>query len=405
MNTNGISKGKGKGKADLQTIVNRFLPDYQQHHTMSFQQRHVCHQITQCRTAALGGQAVECSHCDFTQIRYHSCRNRHCPKCQQRATQQWVEQQTASLLPAPYFHLVFTLPHELNAIIKRHDDQLYPLLFQAAWETIRQLGADKKRLNGQMGMTAMLHTWGQNLSQHVHLHCLIPGGALAKDKQHWHPASSDYLFPVRALSRLFRGKMVSLLRTTLIEKQLLSSNQTGQLLDKLMAKDWVVYARSTLTNAKSVVAYLARYTHKSAISNHRICDVDKQHVSFKWKDYRDGKQKVLQLGGEEFLRRYLLHVLPKGFMRVRHYGFLANRCRRDNATRITAAIHRQSTQTKENIAVNSDTGKQVAMPDSTDEKMTTDTTCCPCPKCHQGILLVRGLVSPQYRQTATLINH
>ena len=389
-----------KTNANLQQIIQQFLPAYQQQHAMSWQQDHVCHQISQCRTAALGGQVIECSHCDFKQIRYHSCRNRHCPQCQQQATKQWVARQTAQLLPTPYFHLVFTLPHELNALIKQHDKVLYDALFQSAWRTIKQLGADKKRLNGEMGMTAVLHTWGQNLNQHVHLHCLMPGGALSKDQRQWQTVNGDYLFPVRAASRLFRGKMVSLLRALIIEQQWLTRQQAQQLLDKLMAKDWIVYAKSTLQHTKSVIAYLARYTHKAAISNQRICQVNDQQVHFTWKDYRDGQQKICQLSGEEFLRRYLLHVLPKRYMRIRHYGFLANRCRQQKLHCIHTAITRQALAEAAPLPPTPCLPPETRQPD-----VIVTPTSCPCPKCKKGQLLVRGFVSLVKRATTKLIVH
>jgi hypothetical protein len=196
----------------IQAVFDRFLPAYRQHHGLSAPQRNASHAILACRTEALGGQWVHCTHCDFEQTRYHSCRNRHCPQCQQQATQQWCEKQMQQVLPVNYFHLVFTLPHELNGWVGLYPQVIYQLLFQCAWETLKTFGADPKRLGGEMGMTAVLHSWGQNLLRHVHLHCLVPGGALSDDQQHWHWAKSTYLFPVRALTRVFRGKMVSALR-------------------------------------------------------------------------------------------------------------------------------------------------------------------------------------------------
>jgi len=378
-------------KASVQAILNQFLPAYKQRHSLSFQQARTCSQLTQCRTAALGAQYVTCDQCEFTQIRYHSCRNRHCPQCQQRATQQWSDRQTQNLLPEHYYHLVFTLPHELNGWIKQNPALIYRLLFQSAWQTIQQFGADKKRLDGQMGMTAVLHTWGQNLSQHVHLHCLIPGGALSQDKQHWHRAKSNYLFPVRALSRVFRGKMVSALRQSNQACESLTATEVNQRLNRLMTKDWVVYAKSTLNKAHAVVHYLARYTYKAAISNARIMHVDKNIVRFRWKDYRDNQQKMMTLTGDEFIRRYLLHVLPKGFMRIRHFGFLANRCRADKLACIRNRIaeserHMESVQTTTKAS------------DSQIVNRPGSQASCQCPKCRQGVLLVRFEMRPKQKR-------
>jgi len=374
--------------ASVQAILNQFLPAFKQHHALSFHQERTCSQLTQCRTAVLGGQYVTCNQCEFTQIRYHSCRNRHCPQCQQRATQDWSDRQTLGLLPENYYHLVFTLPHELNGWAKQNPALIYRLLFQSAWQTIQQFGADKKRLNGQMGMTAVLHTWGQNLNQHVHLHCLIPGGALSQDQQHWHRAKSDYLFPVRALSRVFRGKMVSALRQA-NESDELPTTALNQLLNGLMTKDWVVYAKSTLNKAHAVVRYLARYTYKAAISNSRIVQIDENSVRFHWKDYRDNQQKIMAVSGEEFIRRYLLHVLPKGFMRIRHFGFLANRCR----TAKLACIRRrivESAQSSESV--------QTATKKPETKPKSTFQADCQCPKCRRGVLRMRYEISPKRKR-------
>ena len=195
--------------ASMQSVFARFMGQYQQHHRLSTAQHRVCRHIGLCRTDALGGQFVHCDQCDFNQLRYHSCRNRHCPKCQRQASDQWCEQQLQHVVPVTYYHVVFTIPHSLNAWVQCHPETLYRGLFDSVWHTIKTFGQDPKRLDGQMGMSAALHTWGQTMSQHVHLHCLIPGGALSADQQQWHPARSHHLFPVKALSRHFRGTMVS----------------------------------------------------------------------------------------------------------------------------------------------------------------------------------------------------
>jgi len=367
----------------LQGILSQFVGNYAQQHNISPARYKVIRHLTACRTPALGGQFVHCDNCDFQQHRYHSCRNRHCPKCQQKATRQWCEEQQEKLLPVPYYHLVFTLPHELNPWVQCHDDVVYQCLFAAAWHTLKTFAADKKRLNGELGMTAILHTWGQNLSRHVHLHCLVPGGALLTGQQstdqtvadqpsEWHPAKSNYLFPVRALSRHFRGKMVSALRHAWKQKALprLAPADVNQTLNRVMAKEWVVYSKSHLKQPDTIVRYLGRYTRKIAISESRIRTVSEHHVTFDYKDYRDNKDKQMRLDGAEFLRRFLLHVLPQGFMRIRHYGFLSNRSRKQKL-----AIIRQCLQ---------------APPREPETKTDAGviSAICPCPKCQKGRLQV-----------------
>lgn len=240
-----------------------------------------------------------------------------------------------------YHHLVFTLPSELNQWVERHPSVVYHLLFQCAWKTLKDFGADPRRLNGQMGMTAVLHTWGENLSRHVHLHCLVPGGALSATDQ-WHAAKSDYLFPVRALSRGFRGRMVSALRQAERSGQLPYINaehDVDKVLDALMGMQWVVYSKPCPSKTKTVIDYLGRYSHRIAISDQRIVAMDEHSVQFSYKYYRENAaRKQLTLNADEFIRRYLLHVLPKGLMRIRHYSFLGNRCRRKNLMTLTAAI-------------------------------------------------------------------
>lgn len=361
----------------LQQVLNQFMPHYRQRHRLSAQQGKVCAAIGVCRTEVLGGQRVRCERCGFEQARYHSCRNRHCPQCQSRATQHWCDKQLQQVLSVDYFHVVFTLPHALNAWVHWHPEVIYRLLFQCVWQTLKRFGADPKRLNGDLGMTAVLHSWGQNLSRHVHLHCLIPGGAFDKASGQWHCAKSTYLFPVKALSRVFRGTMVSALRHACQTDQLfhLSPVEVDLTLDQLMAKDWVVYSKPTLHHAQTVVKYLSRYAYKIAISDQRIQAMDPTHVTFGWHDYRDSKNKPLCLSGEEFIRRFLLHVLPQGFTRIRHYGFLANRCRETQLTLIRHAL------------------KHPELEKRTSKPAQTGFTC-PCPKCHKGELRVQYEIAP-----------
>lgn len=363
---------------NLQGVLARFLDRDQR---LSPRQWQVCSHIQACRTAALGGLKRHCDHCDYEVPQYHACRDRHCPQCQWRASKRWCEQQQAAVLPVTYYHLVFTLPHTLNRWVQLHSKVIYGLLFHSVWNTLKTFAADPKRLGGELGMTAVLHTWGQNLSQHVHLHCLIPGGALSPDGQ-WRQARGDYLFPVRALSRVFRGKRVSALRAAAQHGELHRITRPGDLdntLDMLMQTEWVVYSKSCVSHTESVVAYLARYSHRIAISDQRLLGVEDDQVLFRYKDYRDhDAQKVMRLSGAEFIRRFLLHVLPKGLMRLRHYGFLANRCRAQKLQRIRIALGRDSepTQARE------------------DDAASNPFEGYPCPKCHQGMMCILTLLPP-----------
>ena len=323
--------------ATLQHALQRFLDPS----GLDLQRQRVCGHLLACRTEAMGGMVLRCTDCAHEQRHYFGCRDRHCPQCQGRAMRQWAERQQAQILPVRYYHVVFTLPHSLNAWVQLHPEVMHRLLFQSAWHTVHSFGRDPKRLGGEMGMSAVLHTWGQNLSQHVHLHCLVPGGALGDDGR-WRAARSNYLFPVRALSRHFRGYMVSVLRKAANAGELHRVTRPGELDDRLnalMATEWVVYCKDCLEHTPSVVDYLARYTRRIAISNARILAVDDRQVTLRYKDYRDhDRRKQLVLDGQEFVRRFLLHVLPKGLMRVRHYGFLANRCRRRRLAQIRRAL-------------------------------------------------------------------
>ncbi|MFO8233210.1 MAG: IS91 family transposase [Longimonas sp.] len=347
------------------------------------QRQRVCSHLLGCRTEAMGGWSLQCSDCDYSQTHYFGCRDRHCPQCQGRAMRQWAERRHHDILPVPYYHVVFTLPHELNAWIQLHPEVIHRLLFHSAWATLDAFGRDPKRLNGQMGMTAVLHTWGQNLSQHVHLHCLVPGGALGDDG-HWRCARSNYLFPVRALSRHFRGRMVGALRAAADAGELHRVTRTGEvaaLLKGLMAHEWVVYTKNCLQHTATVVDYLARYTRRIAISNARIEAVDDHGVTLCYKDYRHGgRNRTMTLDGAEFVRRFLLHVLPKGLMRVRHYGLLANRCRRRRLAQIRQAL-------------------AVAEPEANSDDIHHAPALVSCPHCRDTVLQIRAIIPPRMRPT------
>ena len=301
------------------------------------QHRKVMDAIVRCRTAALGGHRDRCSGCGHQAISYNSCRNRHCPKCQSNARDRWLAARSAELLPVPYFHIVFTLPHELSALVLQNKKLLYDLLFRASAATLLEVGRDPKHLGADIGLLSVLHTWGQNLQHHPHVHCVVPGGGLALDGSRWITASSRFFLPVRVLSRVFRGKFTAELKQLLLQgklqfhgslQELASPDHFQGFLRKLFRKDWVVYAKPPFGGAEHVLHYLARYTHRVAISNHRLVSFKDDQVSFRWKDYAAGsKQKVMTVSADAFLRRFLIHVLPKGLVRIRHFGLFANRKR------------------------------------------------------------------------------
>ena len=284
------------------------------------------HALEICRTAALGGHVLKCRGCGHIEVRYNSCRNRHCPKCQQVAKERWIMERESELLDVPYFHIVFTLPHELNPIARQHPKAFYNALFRASWQTINTFAKDVKHLGAKTGMTAVLHTWGQQLSLHPHLHCIVPGGGLNPQGKWLYPKkyakksrrNIKYLFPKKALSKVFRAKFMAELRKALTIEQHIAK--------RVMDKEWVVYAKRPFFGPKQVIEYLGRYTHKIAISNHRLVEIGNGKVKFKYKDYRSGEySKIMTLEATEFIRRFCLHILPSGFMKMRHYGILSSR--------------------------------------------------------------------------------
>lgn len=275
--------------------------------------------IKRCRTADMGGHIDACTSCGTIQISYNSCRNRHCPKCQTKERENWIAAREAELLPVPYFHVVFTLPDKLNQIALHKPKEVYDALFESAWATINVFGHDVKHIGAQTGMISVLHTWGQTLSLHPHVHCIVPGGGLTKCGK-WKAARSKgkYLFPVKAMSKVFRAKYVEVIKQKL-------GNLDKKVVDQLFKKDWVVYAKRPFQNVNSVIEYLGRYTHKIAISNHRIKAIEDNKVTFSYKDYRkDGCKQEMTFEAMEFIRRFSMHVLPKGFVRIRHYGILSS---------------------------------------------------------------------------------
>jgi hypothetical protein len=325
---------------EVADVFRRYGPDYRRTHADSLSpgQRRTMSAIERCRSAALGGHLERCDSCGHERIAYNSCRNRHCPKCQSLARAQWLEHRRAELLPVQYFHVVFTVPEPIAAVAFQNKKVVYGILFRAAGETLRTIAADQKHLGAEIGFIAVLHTWGQTLLHHPHLHCLVPGGGLAPDGGRWIASRPDFFLPVRVLSRLFRRLFLQYLQAAFDAGQLQFFSSLGSLkgdnaftdyLRPLRRTEWVVYAKRPFAGAEQVLDYLARYTHRVAISNNRLLNIKDGRVMFRWKDYRhDDQPKTMTLDASEFIRRFLLHVLPDAFMRIRHYGFLGNRHRR-----------------------------------------------------------------------------
>jgi hypothetical protein len=312
---------------------------------LSLGQFKVMSAIERCRSAALGGHVLQCRACDHTQIAYNSCRNRHCPKCQGSAARRWLEARQAELLPVEYYHVVFTLPAPVRDIAYYNKSVVYGILFKAAAETLLTIAGDPRHLGARIGATLVLHTWGSAMTHHPHVHGIVPGGGLSLDGKHWVACRSGFFLPVRVLSKLFRRLFLEKLgdahRAGMLQffdkHQLLAEEKTfADWLKPLRQIDWVVYAKRPFAGPDAVLAYLSRYTHRVAIANSRLIAMDEQGVTFKWKDYRarEGVQhKTMTLSPDEFMRRFLLHVLPAGFHRIRHYGLIANTTRKDNLTR------------------------------------------------------------------------
>ncbi len=314
---------------------NRFWEGHKSH--FAWVHRKVLDAIVRCRTAALGGHRDKCVRCGHLTASYNSCRNRHCPKCQGNVRAKWLAARSAELLPVPYFHIVFTLPHELSALILQNKRLLYDLLFRTSAASMIELARHPRHLGADIGFLGVLHTWGQNLELHPHVHYIVPAGGLALDGSGWIDSSRRFFLPVKRLSRVFCDEFCDELREFFEQDrlqfhgsllQLASPGAFSHFLWQLGQKDWVVYAKPPFGGAEHVLNYLARYTHRVAISNHRLVAFENDRVSFRWRDYaHGGKKKIMTVSADEFLRRFLLHVLPKGLVRIRHFGLFANRRR------------------------------------------------------------------------------
>lgn len=359
---------------------------YRRAHRLPPSHLKVMRAVEVCRTQVLGGHLKKCDTCGFEHPTYNSCRNRHCPKCQSLTKVKWLQKQTSELLPVGYFHLVFTLPHELNRLILANKKILLALLFKAVSETLLEFG--HTHFKGTLGIIAVLHTWDQMIKDHFHLHCLIPAGALSFDQRRWIAARKNFLFPVTALSIVFRGKFLDLLKEASEQGKPKSLAQTASTerveIKRLRKKNWVVYAKKPFGCPQTVLDYLGRYTHRVALSNDRILKVENGEVTLSYRDRKDGdRKKTLPLVAEEFIRRFLLHVLPQRFMRIRHFGFLANRSKKQALTQCRKLL-----------------GLSPVLPESPNQSVKDlllkitgiDLYRCPC--CHNGTMIVIGELPP-----------
>jgi predicted Zn-ribbon and HTH transcriptional regulator len=371
----GRAAGQNKGRPELADIFRHYGERYRKTHCLPAAHRKVMRAVEVCRTAELGGHLKQCDTCGFEHPSYNSCRNRHCPKCQSLAKAQWLQEQSAELLPVGYFHLVFTLPHLLNGVILAHKKNLFSLLFKAVSETLLEFG--RTRFGGTVGIIAVLHTWDQTLNDHFHLHCLIPSGALSLDQSRWIAARPNFLFPVKALSVVFRGKFLDLL-TQAREKGRIET--PSERLKALRKKNWIVYAKKPFGSPRTVLDYLGRYTHRVALSNERILSVQNGQVTFTYRDRKDkDRLKSMTLDAQEFIHRFLLHVLPDGFMRIRHFGFLANRAKKHALPQCRKLLGLSSALPK--LAKKSAQDLLLEL---------TGIDLSRCPRCQKGTLIVIG---------------
>jgi hypothetical protein len=377
-------------KLEVADVFRRYGEAYRQEHgaSLSIAQRRVMTAIEVCRTAVLGGHLEQCDHCGHQRNAYNSCSNRHCPKCQSFARFKWLEQRQAELLNTQYFHVVFTLPQQIAAIAYQNKRELYGILFRATAQTLLTIAADPKHLGAEIGFFAVLHTWGQNLLHHPHLHCVVTGGGLSADGSQWISCRDGFFLPVGVLSRLFRRLFLEYLLKAFDAGKLQFFSSLESLRDRysfldylapLREAEWVVYAKKPFAGPEQVLDYVGRYTHRVAISNNRLLDIAEGKVTFRYKDYRhDAQQKTMTLEAEEFIRRFLLHVLPEGFQRIRYYGFLANRYREQKLAHCRELLDMQAPEPP-------------AFEGAKDYRERYEELIGPqlreCPVCHQGRML------------------
>ena len=379
-------------KLEVADVFRRYGEAYRQQHgaSLSVAQRRVTTAIEVCRTAALGGHLERCDQCGYERNAYNSCRDRHCPKCQCLARAEWIQERQAELLNVPYFHVVFTVPEQVAAIAYQNKKVVYSILFQATAETLKTIAADPQHLGAEIGFFAVLHTWGQNLQVHPHLHCVVPGGGLSPDSRRWVSCRPDFFWPVRVLSRLFRRLFLESLQKAFDRgklrffgdlESLRQATNFARLVARLKASEWVVYAKRPFAGPQQVLDYVGRYTHRVAISNNRLLDMENGQVRFRWKDYRDGGQsKTMTLSADEFIRRFLLHVLPNGFQRIRYYGFLGNRYRKEKLAQCRRLLGMPSLPETDPLPAEKDYRDRY--------EELTGGSLYQCPQCNKGRMLV-----------------
>ncbi len=360
-----------KNRLEVADILRNHIADYQNQYPLWPEHRKIIFDLLNCRTANLGGHIDRCSHCGTMRITYHSCRNRHCPKCQHMPREKWLEKRKDEILPISYFHVVFTLPHELNPIILNNKKVMFNILFKAASQTMISFG--KNTLGGKLGFITTLHTWDQKLNAHFHLHCLVAGGAISKDGSCWTPCKGNYLFNKEALSLVFRGKFMDLMsRACQCENLKFAGGEYKKLKTRLYEKKWIIDVRDPVKRPEHVLEYLARYTHRVAIANSRIMALKDGMVTFTIKNRKKNRTEPITITAVEFIRRFLLHSLPKRFVRIRHYGFLANRNRSANLNTI-----------RQLMGLSDPPEKQSASVEEMLRQLTgVDITVCPC--CRKG---------------------
>jgi hypothetical protein len=375
---------------------------YQTAYGTSAVQRQVLGDLAVCRSAALGGHKKQCEQCGHEEISYNSCRNRHCPKCQAACRAQWLEAKAADLLNVPYFHVVFTLPSAVGPLALQNKRVVYGVLFRAVSETLSTIARDPKHLGANIGFLTVLHTWGQNLHHHPHIHCVVPGGGIALDGSHWVTCRENFFLPVRVLSRLFRQKFLAYLSEAFNNgalhfhgrlETLAERRNWCRLLAKLGSSDWVVYAKPPFGGPTQVLKYLARYTHRVAISNRRLVSLENGKVTFRWKDYTQGnRSRTMTLDAAEFIRRFLLHSLPKGFQRIRQYGFLANRVRQEKLS-----LCRELLSDSNEGAMSGDVIAVENMGNDVEPRQEATVTDEACPACQKGRMVVVEVIIPDGR--------
>jgi hypothetical protein len=373
----------------------RFVAQYG--HTLRPEQRQVLRAIIRCRTAELGGHVQRCNDCGYHRIQYNSCRNRHCPKCQSLAKAEWLDARMAELLPAPYYHVVFTIPEEVASVAFQNKKLIYTILFKAASETLRTIAADPKHLGAQIGFLAVLHTWSQTLLHHPHLHCVVPGGGLSPDHSQWISCRQGFFLPVRVLSRLFREKFLCYLKQAFDQgkiqfysnlKSLADPEAFGRFLRRNRQQEWVIYAKPPFGGPAQVLDYLGRYTHRVAISNHRLMTFQDGKVTFQWRDRKKHDRiRTMTLDADEFIRRFLIHVLPQGFAKIRYFGFLANRHRRDRISICRRLLNAPPPETDTRL-----------LDWKSRHQALTGESIDICPACHKGRMHLARILAPYWQR-------